>query len=263
MCSTQTSTAPSVCVSHGRISIHKVTLASSSSPVLMHAKRLVITSDGSLRQQQRCNSGATVLAAPFIRGSRHNAMAGRSGDCGYSTFRQHQCTTVKAAQKSGAAPVQETSLLFQLDSLRFEGPDLDLRSLFHKSLRDSLQEKPSRSIANEHHEVVSLAVLDFFDQVEKELNRTIKLAVPLVLPVQDLVTLVQLPVVFLKVRSLHTFEFAVFQQAILLFAPLQLICCYCRNSSILHSRPNSCRRGYFPNCCFMCPIATQWSNTQR
>lgn len=162
MCSTPTSTAPSVCVSHGRISIHKVTLASSSSPVLMHAKRLVITSDGSLRQQQRCNSGATVLAAPFIRGSRHNAMAGRRGDCGYSTFRQHQCTTVKAAQKSGAAPVQEISLLFQLDSLRFEGPDLDLRSLFHKSLRDSLQEKPSRSIANEHHEVVSLAVLDFF-----------------------------------------------------------------------------------------------------
>ena len=133
----------------------------------MHAKRLVITSDGSLRQQQWCNSGAKALAVPFIRASRHSAMAAHRRDCGYSTFRQQQCTIVKAAQKSGAAPVQEIGLPFQLDGLRFEGSDLDLRALYHKSLRDSLREKHSRSIANEQHEVASLAVLHYFDQIKR------------------------------------------------------------------------------------------------
>ncbi|DBA99189.1 TPA: hypothetical protein ACH3X3_011810 [Trebouxia sp. C0006] len=174
-------------------------MASTLPPVLMPAKRLVITSDGSLRQQQRCNSGATALTAPFIRGSRSNAMAGRRGDCGHTASRQYQCTVAKAAQTSGAAPVQEISMLCQLENLRFEGPKFDLRSLYHKSLRDSLQEKPSRSFANEQ-ELVSLAVLDLFDQVEKEAFRTVDLADPSVHSVQDLETLVQLPLVFLKVH---------------------------------------------------------------
>jgi len=143
-------------------------------------------------------------------------------------------------------------MLCQLENLRFEGPNFDLRSLYHKSLRDSLQEKPSRSFANEQ-ELVSLAVLDFFDQVEKEVFRTVDLADPSVHSVQDLETLVQLPLVFLKVRSLLTFETTAFQQAILLYVPLQLICCHCRKSSNLHSIPESCRHGYFPNCCFTWP----------
>ena len=205
-----TSTAPSVGVSHGRISIHKVRLASSSSPVLMQAKRLVITSDSSLRQQQRCNSDATALAAPFIRGSSHNdphsQRYARRRDCGYSTSRQHQCTTVKAAQKFGAAPLQEISLLLQLDGLRFEGSDLDLRALYQKSLRDRLQEKPSRSVANDHYEVVSLAVLDFFDQVDKKLGLTIHYANPSVRSGRDLVNMLQLLMLFLPVRSLLAFS---------------------------------------------------------
>ena len=186
-------------------------MASTLPPVLMPAKRLVITSDGSLRQQQRCNSGATALTAPFIRGSRSNAMAGRRGDCGHTASRQYQCTVAKAAQTSGAAPVQEISMLCQLENLRFEGPKFDLRSLYHKSLRDSLQEKPSRSFANEQ-ELVSLAVLDFFDQVEKEVFRTVDLADPSVHSVQDLETLVQLPLVFLKVRSLLTLKLLLFSK---------------------------------------------------
>jgi len=56
--------------------------------------------------------------------------------------------------------------------------------------------------------------------VEKEVGRMTIFAHPSAHSVQDLVTLVQLPVVFLKVRSLHAFETTVFQQAILLFAPL-------------------------------------------
>lgn len=257
--STSTPTTPSVGVSHGRINIHKATLAISSPPVPMHAEQLVITSDGLLRQQQISNPGAAVLAAPLVRGCSYNAMANRRKDC-HSTSRQRQCTIAKAAQKSSAAPVQESSLLFQLDSLRFENAGLDLRSLCHKSLRDNLQEKPSSSLVNEHHEVISLAVLDFFEQVEKALGSTIKL--PSVPPVQDLVTLVQLPVVFLKARSLHTL-WCKPSLSLLLFAPLQLICGHCRNSSILHSRPDSCRRGYLLYCCIMCPIATHWSDTRR
>ncbi len=220
----------------------------------MHAKRLVITSDGSLRQQQRCNSGATALTAPCIRGFRSNAMSDRRGDCGHSASRQHKCTIARAAQKSGAAPVQEISLLFQLENLRFEGLKVDLRSLYHKSLRDSLQEKPARSFANEQHELVSLAVLDFLTQVEEEVFRTVDFDDPSVHSVHDLMTLVQLPRVFLKVRSLLALETTVSQQAILFFAPLQLFCCHCRKSSILHPGPDSCRHGYFPSCCFTWPM---------
>ncbi|KAL0055726.1 hypothetical protein WJX82_003798 [Trebouxia sp. C0006] len=101
-------------------------------------------------------------------------------------------------------------MLCQLENLRFEGPKFDLRSLYHKSLRDSLQEKPSRSFANEQ-ELVSLAVLDLFDQVEKEAFRTVDLADPSVHSVQDLETLVQLPLVFLKEKQQPAYHTGIMQ----------------------------------------------------